>query len=172
MFKKLFGAKNVLSVPAHPYQSLPLLLVSGVGRSGTTILRKSFAAHSQIHANDMESNIIQRIAGMGWRSQQDQNIIKNMVVGKQKFWRLVQNLILHLHWPEGDRADRDIKVISTASSMTGISMRGLQAAFPNCLICYAVRNGIEVVSSAANFEPFKKLGFEHACREWNKHSAS
>ena len=46
----------------HRFEDLPLILVTGQARSGTTVLTHAFGAHPKIHSNLKESSIISDIA--------------------------------------------------------------------------------------------------------------
>ena len=46
----------------HPYESVPLIVISGVGRSGTTALRESLGLHPDVHSTGRENNIIYDVA--------------------------------------------------------------------------------------------------------------
>ena len=167
MFQNLFGGKSISFEQPHPYCDLPLLLVSGFARSGTTVLRKAFAAHSLIDSNDRESNIIDRIASLAHRSSENRNHRNSRVVNEATYWSLFRNLVLFLHWPQTTRAPQ---AISTYSTTTKPSLNGLMQMFPDLFICYIVRNGVEVLSSHLNFWAFKEVEFRKSCRDWQKHS--
>lgn len=151
----------------HPYWEIPLILVSGFGRSGTTILRKCIAAHHQIDCADRESNLIYDLMKVGRETREDKDRVKNLVVTQKEYWMLFRHMILHLNWPLNQiKRDSPPRAIATYSAMSPVSAIGLAKTFPKHRILWIVRNGIEVVSSRMNFDAFKRADFREICRAW------
>jgi hypothetical protein len=156
----------------HPFSDLPLLLVSGAGRSGTTALRQCVAAHPDIDCLNRESNYIFDLMRNAHLSLDNPFRVKNLVVSAKRFWQCHQQLILHLHWPVRSIADRRAKLaLATYSMLDPRAAIGLAEAFPTLSHCHIVRNGIEVVSSYVSFPNFSHLSFEDCCRIWARQQA-
>lgn len=151
----------------HPFSDLPFLIVGGVGRSGTTVLRNCIAAHPQIETLNRESNYIFDLMRNAHVTIDKEFRVKNMVVSISDFWHLHQQLILDLHWPRKTLLPKNQPLaISTYSMLDPRAAIAMSQAFPRLSICYIVRNGIEVVSSYNSFKNFQHLEFEDCCRIW------
>ena len=151
----------------HPYWSLPLILVSGLARSGTTILRKCIAAHPGVDCCDRESNIIHDLCKLARSSIEQKDRQTNLVVKRGKYWSLFRQLILQMHWPADEIKPASNPIaISTYSAMSPVAGLGLGSVFPKHRILLIVRNGIEVVASHSEFKAFKHVPFEELCALW------
>jgi len=172
MFRRLFknGAFPV-ELNTHPFSDLPLLLISGVGRSGTTVLRKSIGAHRGIQSLDRECNIIHDLSMLARNNLEDEHRRLNLAVSVDEYWSLFRQMILHLHWPI-DKIDPNDSpaAISTYSQITPAGAKGIQNIFPRHVICFIIRNGIEVVSSHMLHEAFRNKDFSDICRTWAHHT--
>ena len=151
----------------HPYSDLPFLLVSGMGRSGTTVLRNCIAAHPQIETLNRESNYIFDLMRNAHVTIDKEFRVKNLNVSIPQFWQLHQQLVLDLHWPRNALTQKThFKAISTYSMLDPRAAIAMSESFPRLSICYIVRNGIEVVSSYRSFKNFRHIDFEDCCRIW------
>ncbi len=167
MFKPNRAIRSESITNAHPFTDFPLLLASGLGRSGTTVLRNSLCAHPQIAGYNLESNYIHDLMRAADQNLEHKDRVKNMPVTSAAYWGSHRQLLLNLIWPVDQwAAAEDKKVISTYSMLDPRAAIGLQKTFPNLAICYIVRNGIEVVSSYLAFAAFKDLSFGQVCRLW------
>jgi len=144
-----------------------LLLASGLGRSGTTVLRNCLCAHPRIAGLNLESNYIFDSMRAADQNLEFEDRVKNMPVTEAAYWTLHQQLLLNLFWPTDQWADvEDAKAISTYSMLDPRAAIGLKKSFSQVAICYIIRNGIEVVSSYLSFSAFKGMTFEQICRLW------
>lgn len=150
----------------HPLSGLPLVLVSGLGRSGTTVLRNCVCNHSEIAALNHETNYIFDLMTAADGNLKDSVRVKSMPVSVDSYWRLHQQLLLNMNWPADRWKESAHKAIATYSMLDIPAATGLKKAFPNLAVCYIVRNGIEVVSSYVSFGAFAHLGFRTSCELW------
>lgn len=151
----------------HPYHDLPLLLVSGMGRSGTTLLRHCVAAHSRIACHNAESNYLFDLARAASENAQHPNRLSAIPRSKADFWRLHREMVLQLLWPPKQLKKKPLpSAIATYTMLDPRAAIGLGLMFPEMQILYIVRNGIEVVSSYQAFKSFEHLSFEDVCRLW------
>ena len=151
----------------HPLSDLPLILASGLGRSGTTVLRNSLCAHPQIAGGNFESNYIYDLMRSADKNLEHKDRVKNMPTSEADYWLRHRQLMLHLFWPADQLSETTNKLaISTYSMLGPRAAIALDKSFSRLAICYIIRNGIEVVSSYLAFEPFKKMTFEEICRLW------
>ena len=162
---RYFGANPI--VPLHQFHDVPLLLVTGTGRSGTTVLTKSLAAHPQIYSNRVESNVMKDVLLAGHASSTMPSRTRQMVLERDQHDQVFQNMLLHLLFP-ADRwtAQEMPKSISTFSAMTPDAADFAVAVFPGIHFANIVRNGIEVVASRIAHRGMGQQSFEKNCTVW------
>lgn len=167
MFRKQKSRPVDFGFQQHPLSEKPLLIVSGMGRSGTTLLRNCVAAHSSILCRNYESNYIHDLMGAADHNHEIPSRIPGLPVSSEEYWQLHRQFILHLLWPlnHGDFRS-DAEVIATYSMLNPRTAAGLARTFSDLRIFYIIRNGIEVVSSYQVFEPFREMSFLHVCKLW------
>lgn len=157
--------RNQPSLGQHPFSELPLILASGVGRSGTTVLRHCLAAHPSVASYNYECNYIFEL--MRAVNLHMERSPKPAPAGKAEFLQLHRQALLELYWSQADWKDpQKYSALSTYSMLDPRAAIGLKDVFPRLAICYIVRNGIEVVSSYVSFQAFQHMSFEQACRLW------
>lgn len=160
----IFRKPSKQSKPAdHPYTNVPLIVDSGLARSGTTVLRNCIAAHPEIECRNQESNYLfwhLRGVNLFW---QDSFNRMNLSLSEKDFWKMQREFLLNIVWP---KAKKQVPAIATYSIMDPRSALCLSQAFPKVSICYILRNGIEVVASTLAFENLKHLSFEQVCQNW------
>ncbi len=168
LFKtRLFSGKQESLSKPHPFSDLPLILASGLGRSGTTVLRHCLAAHSRSASQNEECNYIHDLIRAADTNLDNKNHLKTLPVSQDSYWQLHRQLLLNLYWPVDQLENMDQpRAISTYSMLDPRAAIGLKKAFPNLVVCYIIRNGIEVVSSYQSFPAFKHLEFEAVCQLW------
>ena len=153
---------------AAALERLPFLLVSGVGRSGTTVTTKALGQHAGILSNGVESNVMYDViaaahAGCTMRSRKRQ-----MVQTPEVYDAIFRRSLLSLVFDLADQPQDSIAAISTYAAMTADVADYALRLFPRMTMVYLLRNGIEVVSSRMQYESFKSDSFEHQCQVWNR----
>ena len=162
-----FRKNRELPFASHPWADCPLLLVSGMGRSGTTLLRNCVAAHPEIECRNAESNYIHDLMQAATKNADKPGRIDALPVSEDEYWQLHRQFVLHTVWPVDQlRTDHVPRILATYSMLDPRSAIGVSKAFPEFRIFYIVRNGIEVVSSFQAFKAFAHLSFEHVCKIW------
>ncbi|GAA4467437.1 sulfotransferase [Novipirellula rosea] len=158
--------RNAPSTGEHPFFELPLIIASGLGRSGTTVLRQCLAAHPRVASYNKECNYIHNL--MRAANLHVETFPESPPVGRREFWKVHRRALLDIYWPQANwRAPDEYSAISTYSMLDPRAAIGLKDAFPRLAICYIVRNGIEVVSSYNSFRGFKDMTFEDVCKLWS-----
>jgi hypothetical protein len=125
----------------HVYDEIPLVVLSGVGRSGTFALRDALGRHPQVHSTGSENNILYDLLSTAQRNCTIEARRIAMQVDQPTYDRLFHDLILCRLFPG-------------------------QAGAARVRIVYLVRNGIEVVSSRLRFGNFVDLPFRQHCEVW------
>jgi hypothetical protein len=154
----------------HAYDDIPLVVLSGVGRSGTFALRDALGRHPQVHSTGSENNILYDLLSAAHRNCTIDARRIAMQVDQATYDRLFHDLILNLLWPE-PRPELPRQLLAF-SNLLPDRARYLCRLFPGrpgaarARIVYLVRNGIEVVSSRLRFGKFVELPFRQHCEVW------
>ena len=153
--------------PKTPQQQRPtFLFLCGVGRSGTTVLRRSLGTHKQIYYNGHENNVVQDIAEVALRNCTMKSRKHAMVVDQPEYDSKFRELLCALIWPDAELSKRPIRM--AAINPTPAQLDYLRQVFPKSKFVGLVRNGIEVVSSRTEFPAFASSKFETHCDVWNR----
>lgn len=139
--------------PSHPYDHVPLTVLSGVGRSGTTIVREALSRHPDLDSTNLENNILNELLNVASRNCTLPDRVHAMRVPRRTYDAHFRALVLRLLWPRPRHAAPSRLLAFT--NLTTTSATYLVRLFHNVRIVYIVRNGIEVVSSRMRFEPFR-----------------
>lgn len=141
--------------PAHPYDHVPLTVLSGVGRSGTTIVREALSRHPDLDSTNLENNIILDLLEAAARNCTIPARRHAMRVQDKVYDAHFRSLVLRLLWPRPSLDTKKPERLLAYSNLNPFAADYLLRLFPTVRIVYIVRNGIEVVSSRMRFESFK-----------------
>ena len=155
----------------HPYEGLPLVLITGIGRSGTTALRHSLGAHPDVHNTGKENNIMYDVLAAALHNCTYPSRRVGMMVGQKIYDRQFQLLLLNLLWPAPRTGKDRPKMMLACSDLTPERADYLCRIFPGTRIVYIVRNGVEVVASRMVFHGFMDKPFEWQCEVWSQTQA-
>ncbi|QYK47849.1 MAG: sulfotransferase [Phycisphaeraceae bacterium] len=150
--------------PTHPYDRVPLTILSGVGRSGTTILRQALSKHPDLDSTDLENNIILDLLEAASRNRTIPSRFHALRVPEAIYEAHFAALLLRLLWP-CPRARTPERLLA----YTNLRPQGadqLLRLFPHARIIYIVRNGIEVVGSRLRFAPFQDRDVGSHAETW------
>jgi len=146
----------------HPLFNSKFCVVSGVGRSGTTILRKSIELHSKINSTKTEDNLAFDLLEILNRSITKRS--NSLKVPIEEHYRLFKNIIIETCFPHSNNLE-SLNALCCDLSMGALDQ--LMTLFSGqCKVLYIVRNGIEVVASRMLKHQFKHFSFEENCRIW------
>ncbi|HMO12861.1 MAG TPA: sulfotransferase [Pirellulaceae bacterium] len=154
---------------SHPYEDSVLLLITGQGRSGTTVMTKAIAEHPQVASNRVESNVIHDLISVAMQQLTNPSRTKQMLVQPNEFRRIFRQMILHLQFPIGHSVLPHTPrpaFFSTFSAMTPSIAELATEIFPGIRFVNIVRNGIEVVSSRMRHRVMQAYSFEEQCYAW------
>ncbi len=151
---------------SHPYAQVPLTLISGVGRSGTTAVRESLGLHPDLHSTERENNIIYDVLDAAHRNCTAPSRRFSMRVDDAAYDAAFRELLLTILWPR----PRDLLParLLAFSDITPDRADYLIRLFPGAKILYVVRNGIEVVSSRMRHHGFNQQPFETSAVIWSQ----
>ena len=152
----------------HPYCWVPPLVLSGVGRSGTTALRMSLGVHPEIVYNRSENNILMDLLETGLHNCTYFSRKTSMQMGQERYDKAFRNMILNVLYPRPRFSFSMPKRWMALSDINPRLAGYLRQLFPEVRVVYIVRNGIEVVSSRMSFEGFKDRPIEWQCDVWAK----
>lgn len=153
---------------------LPLVLVSGQARSGTTILTKAIAAHPQVLSNGKENNWLRDLAGFAQETFGNESRVKQLAVSQSQFLDNFRGAAYQSLFPElaeysaeNTNPLENIKALSTFSSLREDTFDMVPQLLPNVFLVNIVRNGIEVVSSRMSHQHIGKgRDFRTHCIAW------
>ena len=145
------------------------LFQAAVGRSGSTIMRRSIGMHPDVYYNGKENNLIQDVAEVANRNCNQPSRVVAMEVDQKAYDAAFRQLICSLIWPDAALAQRPVHF--AAINPTESNLDYLGQLFPNSKVVCLVRNGIEVVCSRLKFDSFSHLGFRSHCETWVRSAA-
>ena len=159
----------------HRFENLPLVLVTGQARSGTTVLTHAFAAHPQIHSNLKESSIVGDIAAVLRVNLDKPGRRRDLSITPSKLALNMRRFLLHSLFPSSDISDAEDQesrsevplAISTFSSLRVEDLDFVTRLFPRLVIANIYRNGVEVVASRMTHSHIgPQFEFEQHCVAW------
>jgi hypothetical protein len=140
------------------------LFLIGVGRSGTTALRKSLWQHPDICYNGRENNVLPDIVQTALTNCTKPDRKSAMMVSQEIYDRAFERAVNEILWNEYNPSSGQIRFASFA--MVPELANYLLQVFPNARILHLVRNGIEVIASRQLFVQFRDMPFEEHCKRW------
>ena len=141
------------------------LLVSGIGRSGTSAFRMSLGMHPEIYYNDHENNIVQDVLDVAQVNCTKQSRAASMVVEQAEYDSAFLDLFHSLIWPNRRQRTSATWLMAAVNLYPEVADYAIQV-FPNTKLIYLVRNGIEVISSRMRYRSFAQSEFESHCQLW------
>ena len=147
---------------------LPLILVSGQARSGTTILTRAIGAHPQILSNNRENVWLRDLMAVVVDTLEDTSRVRQLSVESEEFLQAFRMTALKMLFPGSlTEGATGIKALSTFSSLREDMFPALPRFLPNFRLLNIVRNGIEVVASRLKHTHISKAGdFRTHCVAW------
>lgn len=152
-------------------QDLPLILVSGQARSGTTILTRAIGAHPQVLSNNRENVWLRDIMQVVSETLNDPSRVRQMSVEPDTFLGGFRETAYQMMFPKKLRDDFggevELKALSTFTSLREEMFDSLPEFLPNFRLVNIVRNGTEVVASRLKHAHISKAGdFKTHCIAW------
>ena len=114
---------------------LPLILVSGQARSGTTILTRAIAAHPQVLSNGRENVWLRDVMSVVGQTLQNQSRMGQMAVSSEEFVSAFRNAAMEVLFPGSLFAGEiaSYRTLSTFSSLRVDMFDSLPIFWPNFL---------------------------------------
>jgi len=154
----------------HRFEDLPLVLVTGQARSGTTVLTHAFGAHPKIQSNMKESSIIGDIAAVLRINLERPGRRTDLTVTPAELTLNLRRALLHSLFPDStdDDSGESPVAISTFSSLRVEDLDHVTQLFPRLVIANIYRNGTEVVASRMTHSHIgPRFEFEQHCVAWS-----
>ena len=150
-------------------EDLPLILVSGQARSGTTILTRAIGAHPQVLSNNRENVWLRDVVEVVGKTLDDPSRVRQMSVEPENFLSGFRETAYRMLFPEtlcGD-ASGEVKALSTFTSLREEMFDALPIFLPNFRLVNIVRSGLEVVASRLKHAHISQAGdFRTHCVAW------
>jgi len=148
---------------------LPLILVSGQARSGTTILTRAIGAHPQVLSNNRENVWLRDIIEVVGDTLANKSRTRQMSVDPEAFLHGFRETAYRMLFPDSmyEQATGEVKALSTFTSLREEMFDSLPVFLPYFRLVNIVRNGLEVVASRLKHAHISKAGdFETHCVAW------
>ena len=149
------------------------LLISGIGRSGTSALLKALALHSEVFKANKVGEAPFVSAFLNFLAQFENNSpmvdynLQNYRLDDQDRRKTFAELLIMNQCGKQLELDGSDKKYWIAKTTLGIEAYAkAQEIFGDVRIAYIMRNGIEVINSARNFSGFSNLEFMEHCQRW------
>jgi len=149
----------------HPYEDLPMLVLTGVGRSGTTALRKALSTHPGIISTGHEHNVAFDVLECARRNRTEFSRRYAMQTSDARHDALFRGLLFDLVFPDPQPAAQG-RCTMLFTNLFPETATYLTEAFPKAKIVCLVRDGVEVIASRKKHEHFGGDDFERHCRIW------
>jgi len=155
-------------------QATPIL-ISGIGRSGTSALLQALATHSEIYTAEKigEAPFVSSFLNFLVKFENESPIVeynlKNYRLEDETRRQVFSDFIMKNQCGNNIDLDEPGKKYWIAKASLGEkAYEKAQEVFGEIRIVYIMRNGIEVVNSARNFEGFADLTFRQLCTRWKE----
>jgi hypothetical protein len=140
------------------------LIVTGVGRSGTTIFRRSLQRHPGIHYRGLENNVLQDVLRTAQTNCTQPSRLAQLAVTRDRYLAAFRRLFDELLWPDTEAGDP--RWWMAAANLEVGQLDFLREVFPQARCVALIRNGISVIASRRQFGAFASCSFEEHCRVW------
>ncbi len=160
----------------HRFENLPLILVTGQARSGTTVLTHALAAHPRIYSNLKESSIVGDIAAVLRVNLDKPGRRLDLTITPAELALNMRRFLLHSLFPKSNPSESNDQesasdfplAISTFSSLRVEDLDFVTQLFPRLVIANIYRNGVEVVASRMTHSHIgPQFEFEQHCVAWS-----
>lgn len=160
------------------YNAKPLF-ISGIGRSGTSALLKAMALHPSVYSAEKIGEAPFISSFLNFLAQYENNSplvdynLKNYRLEANDRYAIYSQLMVLNQCGKGiDLQEPGKKYWIAKTSLNTEAYEKAKEIFGEVRISYIMRNGIEVINSARNFEGFAALSFEEHCRRWKENIES
>lgn len=152
------------------------LIISGIGRSGTSAVISSMSKHKHVVEPDRVgeapfiNHFIKFLLEYEDLSPHKDYHLANYQLDAFGRDELFSNLLSQLQYGfDIDSTSPEKKYWIAKVSLNPESYKKAHNIFSELKIIYVMRNGIEVVNSAKSFKGFKDLPFDELCKRWAVH---
>ncbi len=149
------------------------LLISGIGRSGTSAVISSLATHHEVLTPNRigEAPLINEFISFLMEYEDEspnrEYHLKNYQLDRPERAKAFSDMLIKCQYGiENIPEDASSKFWIAKVSLNQVQHKKAEEIFGDVSTVYVMRNGVEVVNSALSFHGFADLTFEQLCRRW------
>ena len=142
-----------------------MLVLTGVGRSGTTALRQAIGTHPSVISTGHEHNVVFDVLECARRNRSEYSRRYAMQMTDEMHDSLFRRLIFDLVFPE-PKTTAGGTCTMVFTNLFPETASYLIEAMPNARVVCLVRNGVDVLASRMKHKQFRSDDFAQNCKVW------
>jgi hypothetical protein len=144
-----------------------MVLLTGVGRSGTRAVHRALGSHLAIDSTDCENNVLGDVLEASWRNCTMRSRVEAMRAARNDYLAHFRALLFSLLWPETDFSAPEMVMAYSALPSVEVAEHYFDV-FPGGRLIALIRDGVEVVALRMLHDSFGAQPFENHCMAWTR----